>query len=80
MRQIDREDLRFVVEFELGQLGNATLRDMASGHDATRRRAIRMGADHLLSRMIAWEIIVPDRVGADGALPLFGSDTPEKRP
>ena len=64
MRQIPADELAFIIKFELGKLGKATLRDMASGHGDTRRMAVSIAAGRRLHRMRDWEIIVPDGLGA----------------
>jgi len=60
MQQIDAHTLGFIIRYELGRLGKMTLRDMASGHGDTKRRAVELAAEHILHRMKDWEILVPE--------------------
>lgn len=78
MRQIPANELRSVIRFELQRLSKATYRDMGSGHQGTRDRALDTAVDRILARMRDWEIIVPDPAGnifRDAILP--GSGPPE---
>lgn len=79
MRQIPDTELRSVIRYELQMVGKAALRDMASGHQGTRDRAIDAVLERILSRMGEWEIIAPDVAGnifRDAILP--GSGPPER--
>lgn len=63
MRQIEAFELVFIIRYELGRIAKSTLNDMASGHQATKRRGVEIAADRLLARMEKWEIIVPEASG-----------------
>ena len=63
MRQIEAFELQFIIQYELARIGKSTLRDMASGHQDTKRRGVKIATDRLLARMEKWEIIVPEASG-----------------
>jgi hypothetical protein len=80
MRQIPASELRAVIRFELQRLGRAAYRDMGSGHQGTRDRAIDTALDKILNRMKDWEIIVPDpatNIFRDTILPDSGPPCPD---
>jgi hypothetical protein len=80
MNQIDPDILGFIVRFELGNISNSTLRDMASGHGDTRRRAVAIAADRLLKRMQDWEILVQEPRGNFFEDSIQREAPPEKGP
>lgn len=63
MRQVQADELRHALRFEIQQVPRMTLANLQKAHPDIREPAIDAVVRRLMARMEKWEILVPDGLG-----------------